>query len=93
LIISVHVSVDLLVLTFCGQVLDTTFSWTVLQAKLNNEHLSNLRNFVNRVLSLIAKPSGRPILEAHSNSCRMHTILGKLWLYWEAKILHSCCEV
>jgi len=35
---------------------DTSFSWTDLQAKLNGELLSNLGNFVNRVLSFIAKP-------------------------------------
>ncbi|KAL3619993.1 hypothetical protein CASFOL_034905 [Castilleja foliolosa] len=34
---------------------DTTFTWADLQAKLNSELLSNLGNFINRVLSFIAK--------------------------------------
>ncbi|GAB4851885.1 hypothetical protein Ancab_031284 [Ancistrocladus abbreviatus] len=38
---------------------DTLFTWADLQAKLNNELLSNLGNFINRVLSFIAKPSGQ----------------------------------
>ncbi|KAG0465746.1 hypothetical protein HPP92_019910 [Vanilla planifolia] len=37
---------------------DTLFTWTDLQAKLNSELLSNLGNFINRVLSFISKPSG-----------------------------------
>ncbi|KAK3157483.1 hypothetical protein QOZ80_2AG0123110 [Eleusine coracana subsp. coracana] len=37
---------------------DTQFNWTDLQAKLNNELLNNLGNFINRVLSFIAKPEG-----------------------------------
>ncbi|XP_062176706.1 methionine--tRNA ligase, cytoplasmic-like [Alnus glutinosa] len=40
------------------EVSDTLFTWTDLQAKLNNELLSNLGNFINRVLSFIAKPPG-----------------------------------
>ncbi|XP_009619836.1 probable methionine--tRNA ligase [Nicotiana tomentosiformis] len=36
---------------------DTLFTWADLQAKLNSELLSNLGNFVNRVLSFIAKDS------------------------------------
>ncbi|XVE84718.1 hypothetical protein DITRI_Ditri17bG0035900 [Diplodiscus trichospermus] len=38
---------------------DTLFTWDDLQAKLNNELLSNLGNFINRVLSFIAKPPGQ----------------------------------
>ncbi|KAL3635972.1 hypothetical protein CASFOL_020519 [Castilleja foliolosa] len=34
---------------------DSTFTWADLQAKLNSELLSNLGNFINRVLSFIAK--------------------------------------
>ncbi|XP_062174929.1 methionine--tRNA ligase, cytoplasmic-like [Alnus glutinosa] len=40
------------------EVSDTLFTWTDLQAKLNSELLSNLGNFINRVLSFIAKPPG-----------------------------------
>ncbi|RHN64385.1 putative methionine--tRNA ligase [Medicago truncatula] len=40
------------------EVSDTDFTWPDLQAKLNNELLNNLGNFVNRVLSFIAKPEG-----------------------------------
>ncbi|XP_010495831.1 PREDICTED: methionine--tRNA ligase, cytoplasmic [Camelina sativa] len=43
-------------LTNRPEVSDTSFSWKDLQAKLNGELLSNLGNFVNRVLSFIAKP-------------------------------------
>ncbi|KAK4776418.1 hypothetical protein SAY86_005106 [Trapa natans] len=45
-------------LTNRPEVSDTQFTWTDLQAKLNNELLNNLGNFINRVLSFIAKPSG-----------------------------------
>ncbi|KAH0676626.1 hypothetical protein KY285_024427 [Solanum tuberosum] len=37
------------------EVSDSLFSWADLQVKLNSELLSNLGNFVNRVLSFIAK--------------------------------------
>ncbi|KAG9129664.1 hypothetical protein Leryth_017745 [Lithospermum erythrorhizon] len=37
------------------EVSDTLFTWTNLQAKLNGELLANLGNFINRVLSFIAK--------------------------------------
>nr|CAB3494831.1 unnamed protein product [Digitaria exilis] len=37
---------------------DTQFTWTDLQAKLNNELVHKLGNFINRVLSFIAKPEG-----------------------------------
>ncbi|CAO2822473.1 unnamed protein product [Amaranthus hypochondriacus] len=46
-------------LTNRPEVSDTLFTWADLQAKLNSELLSNLGNFVNRVLSFIAKPSGQ----------------------------------
>ncbi|KAL1543000.1 methionine--tRNA ligase [Salvia divinorum] len=42
-------------LTNRPEVSDTLFTWSDLQAKLNSELLSNLGNFVNRVLSFIAK--------------------------------------
>ncbi|KAF8014283.1 hypothetical protein BT93_H0195 [Corymbia citriodora subsp. variegata] len=45
-------------LTNRPEVSDTLFTWADLQAKLNSELLNNLGNFVNRVLSFIAKPSG-----------------------------------
>ncbi|KAL7105806.1 hypothetical protein ACP275_07G068900 [Erythranthe tilingii] len=37
---------------------DTKFQWTDLREKLNNELLSNLGNFINRVLKFIAKDPG-----------------------------------
>ncbi|KAG9443219.1 hypothetical protein H6P81_019073 [Aristolochia fimbriata] len=45
-------------LTNRPEVSDTLFTWADLQAKLNSELLNNLGNFINRVLSFIAKPSG-----------------------------------
>ncbi|XP_022874192.1 probable methionine--tRNA ligase [Olea europaea var. sylvestris] len=45
-------------LTNRPEVSDTLFTWTDLQAKLNSELLSNLGNFINRVLSFIAKDPG-----------------------------------
>ncbi|KAB1210186.1 putative methionine--tRNA ligase [Morella rubra] len=45
-------------LTNRPEVSDTVFTWADLQAKLNTELLNNLGNFVNRVLSFIAKPPG-----------------------------------
>ncbi|CAN0875335.1 Probable methionine--tRNA ligase [Linum grandiflorum] len=45
-------------LTNRPEVSDTLFTWSDLQAKLNNELLNNLGNFINRVLSFIAKPEG-----------------------------------
>ncbi|KAH0673338.1 hypothetical protein KY284_024425 [Solanum tuberosum] len=42
-------------LTNRPEVSDSLFSWADLQVKLNSELLSNLGNFVNRVLSFIAK--------------------------------------
>ncbi|GMY15990.1 methionine--tRNA ligase, cytoplasmic [Fagus crenata] len=38
---------------------DTLFTWADLQAKLNSELLNNLGNFINRVLSFVAKPPGQ----------------------------------
>nr|GEV09805.1 probable methionine--tRNA ligase [Tanacetum cinerariifolium] len=43
-------------LTNRPEVSDTLFTWADLQAKLNSELLNNLGNFINRVLSFIAKP-------------------------------------
>ncbi|KAK3158990.1 hypothetical protein QOZ80_2AG0144280 [Eleusine coracana subsp. coracana] len=37
---------------------DALFTWADLQAKLNNKLLNNLGNFINRVLSFVAKPAG-----------------------------------
>ncbi|XP_058097366.1 probable methionine--tRNA ligase [Magnolia sinica] len=45
-------------LTNRPEVSDTLFTWADLQAKLNSELLNNLGNFVNRVLSFVAKPPG-----------------------------------
>ncbi|KAK6161732.1 hypothetical protein DH2020_005113 [Rehmannia glutinosa] len=45
-------------LTNRPEVSDTLFTWADLQAKLNSELLSNLGNFINRVLSFIAKDPG-----------------------------------
>ncbi|XP_057513074.1 probable methionine--tRNA ligase [Actinidia eriantha] len=45
-------------LTNRPEVSDTLFAWVDLQAKLNTELLNNLGNFINRVLSFIAKPLG-----------------------------------
>ncbi|XP_047325880.1 probable methionine--tRNA ligase [Impatiens glandulifera] len=42
-------------LTNRPEISDTLFTWTDLQAKLNSELLNNLGNFINRVLSFIAK--------------------------------------
>ncbi|PNY06103.1 putative methionine-tRNA ligase-like protein [Trifolium pratense] len=46
-------------LTNRPEVSDTLFTWSDLQAKLNTELLNNLGNYVNRVLSFIAKPEGQ----------------------------------
>ncbi|XP_073133422.1 probable methionine--tRNA ligase [Henckelia pumila] len=45
-------------LTNRPEVSDTLFTWGDLQAKLNSELLNNLGNYVNRVLSFIAKDPG-----------------------------------
>ncbi|CAH1419255.1 unnamed protein product [Lactuca virosa] len=44
-------------LTNRPEVSDTLFTWADLKAKLNSELLNNLGNFINRVLSFIAKES------------------------------------
>ncbi|KAK9062551.1 hypothetical protein SSX86_019738 [Deinandra increscens subsp. villosa] len=44
-------------LTNRPEVSDTLFTWADLQAKLNSELLNNLGNFINRVLSFVAKDS------------------------------------
>ncbi|KAK4854318.1 hypothetical protein QYF36_022125 [Acer negundo] len=46
-------------LTNRPEVSDTLFTWADLQAKLNSELLNNLGNFINRVLSFVAKPPGK----------------------------------
>lgn len=48
-----------LTIIFLIQVSDTLFTWADLQAKLNSELLNNLGNFINRVLSFVAKPAGQ----------------------------------
>jgi len=50
-------------LTNRPEVSDTLFTWGDLQAKLNSELLSNLGNFINRVLSFISKPAGSGLRE------------------------------
>jgi len=42
---------------------DTDFKWKDFQAKVNNELIANLANFVNRVLTLIHKVSGGSVPE------------------------------
>ncbi|MBA0830704.1 hypothetical protein Goarm_015219, partial [Gossypium armourianum] len=65
---------------------DTLFTWDDLQAKLNNELLSNLGNFINRVLSFIAKPPGQgygsiipdsPTAESHPLTKALSEKVGK----------------
>eukprot|EP00850_Spirogloea_muscicola_P020362 SM000213S06827 [mRNA] locus=s213:191328:197704:- [translate_table: standard] len=46
-------------LTNRPEVSDTAFDWNDLQAKVNNELLANLGNFVNRCLSFLAKTPGK----------------------------------
>ncbi|PRQ41021.1 putative methionine--tRNA ligase [Rosa chinensis] len=46
-------------LTNRPEVSDTLFTWADLQAKLKSELVGNLGNFINRVLSFVAKPSGK----------------------------------
>lgn len=73
-------------LTNRPEVSDTLFTWADLQAKLNSELLSNLGNFVNRVLSFIAKPSDQgygsvipdaPQAEAHPLTKALAEKVGK----------------
>ncbi|XP_010527469.1 PREDICTED: methionine--tRNA ligase, cytoplasmic-like isoform X2 [Tarenaya hassleriana] len=74
-------------LTNRPEVSDTQFTWDDLQAKLNGELLNNLGNFVNRVLSFIAKPAGQgygsvipdaPGAESHPLTNSMAEKVGKL---------------
>ncbi|XP_057503953.1 probable methionine--tRNA ligase isoform X1 [Actinidia eriantha] len=58
-------------LTNRPEVSDTLFTWADLQAKLNCELLNNLGNFVNRVLSFIAKD---PALE-DSKGVGYHSVI------------------
>ncbi|KAL7238031.1 hypothetical protein ACSBR2_004181 [Camellia fascicularis] len=58
-------------LTNRPEVSDTLFTWADLQAKLNSELLNNLGNFINRVLSFIAKD---PALE-ESKGVGYHSII------------------
>uniref|UniRef100_A0A0D9XJE6 methionine--tRNA ligase n=1 Tax=Leersia perrieri TaxID=77586 RepID=A0A0D9XJE6_9ORYZ len=66
---------------------DTLFAWTDLQAKCNNELLNNLGNFINRVLSFIAKPEGTgygsvvpdsPNVDSHTLTRSLAETVGKL---------------
>ncbi|XP_038983352.1 probable methionine--tRNA ligase isoform X1 [Phoenix dactylifera] len=66
---------------------DTLFMWADLQAKLNSELLNNLGNFINRVLSFIAKPPGAgydsvipdaPDAESHQLTKSLAEKVGKL---------------
>ncbi|KAF0894448.1 hypothetical protein E2562_039089 [Oryza meyeriana var. granulata] len=66
---------------------DTLFTWTDLQAKCNNELLNNLGNFINRVLSFIAKPEGTgygsvvpdsPDADSHTLTQSLAETVGKL---------------
>ncbi|TVU30964.1 hypothetical protein EJB05_22623, partial [Eragrostis curvula] len=66
---------------------DTQFTWTDLQAKLNNELVNNLGNFINRVLSFIAKPEGAgygciipdaPDADSHPKTQDLATDVGRL---------------
>ncbi|XP_072954833.1 probable methionine--tRNA ligase isoform X1 [Typha angustifolia] len=74
-------------LTNRPEVSDTLFTWADLQAKLNSELLSNLGNFINRVLSFIAKPAGAgydsiipdaPHAESHQLTKLLAENVGKL---------------
>lgn len=58
-------------LTNRPEVSDTLFTWADLQAKLNSELLNNLGNFINRVLSFIAKD---PALE-DSKGVGYHSVI------------------
>ncbi|KAF4370288.1 hypothetical protein G4B88_012972 [Cannabis sativa] len=62
-------------LTNRPEVSDTMFTWVDLQAKLNTELLNNLGNFINRVLSFIAKPQGA---ESHSLTQTLSEKISKL---------------
>ncbi|KAG7591221.1 Aminoacyl-tRNA synthetase class Ia anticodon-binding [Arabidopsis thaliana x Arabidopsis arenosa] len=69
------------------EVSDTSFEWEDLQAKLNDELLKNLGNFVNRVVSFIAKPENigygsiipdAPGAESHQLTMSLSEKVGKL---------------
>ncbi|KAK1362809.1 hypothetical protein POM88_038370 [Heracleum sosnowskyi] len=76
-------------LTNRPEVSDTLFTWKDLQAKLNSELLNNLGNFVNRVLSFIAKPNGRgygsivPDAPGAETHCLTKTLAEKVGKYVE----------
>ncbi|KAK1372511.1 hypothetical protein POM88_028704 [Heracleum sosnowskyi] len=76
-------------LTNRPEVSDTLFTWKDLQAKLNSELLNNLGNFVNRVLSFIAKPKGRgygsivPDAPGAETHCLTKTLAEKVGKYVE----------
>jgi methionyl-tRNA synthetase len=55
---STHSFLTATCLIWFTQASDTLFTWADLQAKLNSELLNNLGNFINRVLSFVAKPAG-----------------------------------
>ncbi|KAM0924773.1 hypothetical protein ACQ4PT_004700 [Festuca glaucescens] len=66
---------------------DALFTWLGLQTKYNNELINNLGNFINRVLSFIAKPEGTgygsivpeaPNADKHSLSQSLAETTGKL---------------
>lgn len=66
---------------------DALFTWEGLQTKCNNELVNNLGNFINRVLSFIAKPEGAgygsivpeaPNADKHSLSQSLAETTGKL---------------
>ncbi|XP_050217226.1 probable methionine--tRNA ligase [Mercurialis annua] len=74
-------------LTNRPEVSDTLFTWSDLQAKLNTELLNNLGNFINRVLSFIAKPAGlgydsiipdAPNASSHPRTKKLAEDVGKL---------------
>ncbi|XP_048235530.1 probable methionine--tRNA ligase [Ricinus communis] len=74
-------------LTNRPEVSDTLFTWSDLQAKLNNELLNNLGNFINRVLSFIAKPPvtgygsivpDAPNADSHPRTKKLAEDVGKL---------------
>ncbi|KAJ3673139.1 hypothetical protein LUZ60_006513 [Juncus effusus] len=74
-------------LTNRPEVSDTLFTWGDLQAKLNSELLANVGNFINRVLTFIAKPQGAGYdsvipdasnIESHDLTVQLAENVGKL---------------
>ncbi|CAI9117662.1 OLC1v1019103C2 [Oldenlandia corymbosa var. corymbosa] len=59
-------------LTNRPEVSDAVFTWEDLQAKLNNELLKNLGNFINRVLSFIAKDPGYGSIIPDAENAELH---------------------